>query len=108
VNEEGAANELRLVFGLGIQDKPLPEVPLDSEDRAKQTTLDRSLALKNDTALEDSLPLAPPRQMGFSFKVNSFPPQTSYCCIVSFSLLVLLIRGTIHALLLDSSISELC
>jgi hypothetical protein len=107
VNEEGAANDLRPVFGLGIQDKPLPEVPLDDEDRAKQTTLDRFLALKNDTALEDSLPPAPPRQMGFSFKVDSFSPQTSYCCIVSFSLLVLLIRSTIHGLLLDPSISEL-
>jgi hypothetical protein len=56
-------------IGLGIHDKPLPEIPISLAEMARQTTLDKFLRRKQATSSHDSSPkLSVPRQLSFSFQ----------------------------------------
>lgn len=56
-------------IGLGIHDKPLPEIPISLAERARQTTLDKFLRRKQAISSHDSSSkLSVPRQLSFSFQ----------------------------------------
>ncbi|KAG0646694.1 hypothetical protein D0Z07_6211 [Hyphodiscus hymeniophilus] len=61
------------LLGLGIHEKPLPEIPISANERAKQTTLDKYLSSRQHSYSDPNTP-TPVKQSVDYEKVFSFRP----------------------------------